>query len=930
MIPPRPSSLRRQPPHTAVAMLLLGALALSACATALPPPGQIVMRDASFPLYELRVASGLRVVVEEDRRSPVVAVVAVVGAGGVNDPDGQEGLAHVVEHMAFRARHAGSASVWTRLEQLGAGRFNAATGLDHTRYETLVPRESLPELLKLELQRLSAPLEGVTEQVFAVEREVVLHELRKQNETGFVGQIFHWVQENSFPAEHPYARPVIGSPESLSRLTLADAQRFAHEHYQPANMTLVITGDVELAAVKALLKQSLPEVWHGAPRPPEASSQQPQPAAEPPLTPRSERLVTHEAALPSPELYLTWVLPGGFDDASAVYNFLNASLSSGLFRAMLDDDDIAGLGTALVPGTRAALLLVRVALNTGAHPERSAERVLTQVSRLWGLEEESGDIKWRMALGAQSRDEVWQRRAFHQLRRSVVIGLALENEDLLTRTIRQAEQTHFSRQARAYGEAELALARFAGSKVTDFASQWLRRERARILLVRPGESRVPPLQSAQRLPPDEEGVTGPRGPLPAVLTGHSPVTSVHLGNGMEVLLVPRPGVPLVSVGVALRGGEVSDKPGVAELAAFASYPKSDLQGQPGDYGLRSSSMLYRDHLRYTLAGASGNVGNMLAILGERMDSMDSAAMLLGIFEKNVLPRRKAVESSPEEQAKRALQRALYGEHPYGHVATAEELATVKQSEVDGWISRVYRPANAVVVIAGEFDPQQLMPLVHEYLGGWKPQGASVEAPPSPALPRPSKRPEVLLTPSPKAAQGHVQIACRLAETTPEAEARYALMASMLGARMWNQLRAQMGATYGFQTHVSMARGGAAHLLLQGVVDTSQLRAAMTAVRTALTAYAQEGVPATEVESARSRLLAEHSVSLSTSRDWVDALLQARVLGWDAEAVTRRPALLQTVTPADLQKEFAACTERLVVGIIGDKGEARAAVQATFP
>ena len=156
------------------------------------------------------------------------------------------------------------------------------------------------------------------------------------------------------------------------------------------------------------------------------------------------------------------------------------------------------------------------------------------------------------------------------------------------------------------------------------------------------------------------------------------------------------------------------------------------------------------------------------------------------------------------------------------------------------------------------------------------------------------------------------------------------MAAVLRERMWHQVREQMGATYGFYTQVSMARGGAAHLGLAGVVDAQQLGAAMTAVRTALTAYAKDGVPAAELESARSRLLAEQAVSLTTSRAWVGALLNARVLGWDADAVTRRPALLQAVSPADLQNEFAACTQRIVVGVIGDESVAKTAVQAAFP
>jgi zinc protease len=874
------------------------------------------MRDVSFPLRDFRLPSGLRVVVEEDRRSPVVAVVAVVGVGGSHDPVGKEGLAHVVEHLAFRARHEGSPSVWTRLEQVGAGQFNAFTSLDHTAYQTLVPKESLPALLKLEAQRLSSPLAGITEQVFAVEREVVRNELRERNETGFIGQVFHWVQETSFPAGHPYARPVVGSHDSLSQLTLADAQRFVRKSYQPENVTLVITGDVDLVAMEALLKESLPEAWHGEGLPLAVSPRLPQPAPEPPVAPKAAKLVTHEAAVPSPELYLTWVLPRGFDEASAVQDFVRESLSSELGRAMFTDGDIAGVAAELIPGTRASLLLVRVPLNTGAHPEDSAEKVLDQVYRVW----EPGG----------AGDVLERQLAFQRMQRTVVIGMALESEDLMARAVRRAELTHFSLDARAYGRTQAALSALDGSKVTDFAYRWLQRDRARILLVKPGESGVAALSSAAGLPPDDAVAVRSQGPLPSALTGTPPVTSLRLENGLEVLLAPRPGLPLVSVGVALGGGEVSGKPGVAELVEWVAFRRSDFQGQPADYGLRSSRQLYRDHLRYGMAGAAGNVGNMLAILGEQLSSMGTEFAVLRFFNENVLPWRKAVDAYPEARAYRAMLQALYGDHPYGHPVTAEDLAKVTQSEVEGWISQVHRPANAVVVIAGEFEPQHVLPLVHQYLGSWGGKGTPVEAPPLSPLAKAAGKPQVLITPRPGATQGHVQLACRLAEATPEAAARYAVMAEVLKARMWRQVREQMGATYGFYTQVSMARGGAAHLMMEGVVDGPQLGASMAAARSALTAYGSEGVPAAEVESARGRLLSEQAVSLTTSGDWVAALMNARVLGWDAESVTRRTTLLQAVTPADLQKDFAACSERLVLGITGDEGTARTAAQAAFP
>ncbi len=898
-------------------LLALLALSLSACATMLPARGTVVMRDVNFPLRDFKLPSGLRVVVEEDRRAPVVAVVALVGTGSSGDPAGREGLAHMVEHLAFRSRHEGSASMWTRLERAGAGRFNAFTGMDYTRYETLVPRESLPELLHLEAQRLSTPLQGITEEVFTVEREVVRNELREGNETGYVGQVFEWVQAASFPADHPYARPVIGTHGSLSRITLADAQRFVRKHYQPDNVTLVITGDVDLEAMEALLKEHLPESWYGSGLPLAVSPRLPQPAPEPPLAPKASKLIAHEAALPSPELYLSWVLPRGFDEASVVQEFVRSSLSVALGRAMLHDGDIAGISSELIPGTRASMLLVRVVLISGAHPDKSAETVLDQVYSVWDT-----------ALAA--RDVLTRQLDFQRMHRNVTVGMALDSQDLLGRAIRRAELTHYTLDALAYGSTQTALEALDGSKVTSFAYHWLQRDRARVVLVKPGESGVPALAAVQGLPPDEETAVRPQGPLPAALTTPVPITSMRLGNGMEVLLVPRPGMPLVSVGVMLGGGEVSGKQGVAEVTEWVSFPKSSYEGSPGDYGLRSFTRLYRDHLRYGVEGAAGNVGNMLAIMSERLSSTGTENEALRVYRENVMPWRKALDADPEAKAERALQRALYGEHPYGHSTSFEELEQVTQSDVEGWLSQVHRPANAVAVISGEFEPQQVLPLVQQYLGGWGSKGAPVEAPPLPAMPAPTAKPELLFTPRPGATQGHVQLACRLPEVTAEAAARYGLMAEVMRRHLWRQVREQMGATYGFQTRVSVARGGAAYLLLEGVVEDSQLSASMTAMRSVMAAYAREGVPAAELEGARSRLLAEQAVSLTTSWAWVDAVLDSRVLGWDAEAITRRPALLQAVTSADLRKEFAACTERLVVGIVGDEAQARKAAQAAFP
>ncbi|WP_275902346.1 M16 family metallopeptidase [Myxococcus eversor] len=906
----RPSPRARR---MTAAVVVLSAV-LGACST-LPQRGQVVMRDVSFPLRDFRMPSGLRVVVEQDARAPVVAVVALVGTGGSSDPAGKEGLAHVVEHLAFRSRHAGSPSVWTRLEDLGAGRFNAFTSLDHTLYQTMAPKESLAALLKMEGQRMSAPLAGVTPEVFAVEREVVRNELRQRNETGYVGQVFSWMHAAAYPPEHPYSRPIIGTHDSLTALALADAQRFARNHYRPDNVTLVIAGDVDLAAVEAVLMQSLPPAWVGTGAPLAVDTRLPQ-VTEPPLKAAAPSIPEYKASVGSPELYISWVLPRSFDEASAIHDFVRVNLSRSLSGAQLTDGDIAGVGTQVIPGTRASLLVVRVPLTTGANPRRSADKVLDRVYETWTQSISAGAV-----LGREFD--------FQSMRRNVITGMVLESEDLMSRTVRRAELTHFMLDVRGYTRAQMALMTIDGGKVTDFAYKWLQRERARIILVRPGESGGASVAAPATLPEETSPVTAEQRITPSMLTALSaPVQTLKLDNGMEVLLAPRPGLPVVRVGAVLGGGSTyGAKPGAAAMASYGAFRESWFEGHASHWGLHVYGDMHKDHERIEVAGTAGNIGNMLALLSEQLATTRTSLEAVKYLQEQVVPWRRAVDAHPEVRAERELMKALYGTHAYSRDATGEEMAQVSWEDVQTWIGDVYRPANTVVVIAGEFDVKTVEPLVREYLGGWKHGPATaVSVPGAPALPEPSAKARTLVTPRPGATQGHLQLACRLPTATPEAAARYSMMAELVSGRAFHEVRSQRGASYGFSASTWVARGGASHLVVEGVVDAQRMTEGAKYVQDLLSTFAtnlDEG----EVARSRSRLLATQAVSFISSESWVQALLDARVRGFSPESLAQRPAHLQAVTAAALKQEFDGCLKRLVVGVVADEAQARTALQA---
>ncbi|WP_244224288.1 insulinase family protein [Corallococcus sicarius] len=164
-------------------------------------------------------------------------------------------------------------------------------------------------------------------------------------------------------------------------------------HYRPENVTLVISGDVDLEEVEALLQQQLPPAWVGTGTPLALDTRLPVQPALPASAPVPQQMPVYTAAVPTPELYLSWVLPRGFDEASAVQDFLVDALEDHLWESMRSDGDIASPSTRVVPGTRASLFIVRVQLSRGDHPERTAEKVLDQVHKAWTLNLEGDSVR---------------------------------------------------------------------------------------------------------------------------------------------------------------------------------------------------------------------------------------------------------------------------------------------------------------------------------------------------------------------------------------------------------------------------------------------------------------------------------------------------------------------------------------------------------
>src|SRR5690606_25684898 len=125
-------------------------------------------------------ANGLRVIVKEDRRAPTAVHMVWYRAGAMDEKDGTSGVAHVLEHMMFKGTQTLKPGEFNQRVAEAGGRDNAFTSLDYTAYFQIVPNRALPEMMRLEADRMANLVLSPDE--FAAEIQVVMEERRLRTE----------------------------------------------------------------------------------------------------------------------------------------------------------------------------------------------------------------------------------------------------------------------------------------------------------------------------------------------------------------------------------------------------------------------------------------------------------------------------------------------------------------------------------------------------------------------------------------------------------------------------------------------------------------------------------------------------------------------------------------------------------------------------
>ena len=261
--------------------------------------------------------NGLRVLLLEDPRSPIVSFQVWYRVGSRDEQRGATGIAHFLEHLMFKGTPTHGPKQFARLVEENGGQDNAFTSQDVTSYFVDIAADKLDLVIDLEADRMQNLLLDPKE--IASEREVVIEERRTRTEDDPGGYLGEEVSSIAFKA-HPYGVPIIGWMEDIKRITPAEIRAFYKTYYVPNNAIVVAVGAFKAADALEKIRRRFGRIPRGKVPPPVLTVEPPQ---------NGERRVTVKKQAELPIVYLAWHVPNQRSDDAPALEVLSTILAGG-------------------------------------------------------------------------------------------------------------------------------------------------------------------------------------------------------------------------------------------------------------------------------------------------------------------------------------------------------------------------------------------------------------------------------------------------------------------------------------------------------------------------------------------------------------------------------------------------------------------------
>ena len=785
----------------------------------------------NIPYEKFTLSNGLTLIVHEDHKTPIIGVSVWYHVGSKNEDPHKTGFAHLFEHLMFNGSENYDDDYFKALKDVGASSINGSTTNDRTNYYQVIPTSALERTLWLESDRMGHFLGALTQEKLDEQRDVVKNE-KRQRENRPYSKVWSHISKRTYPPQHPYSWPVIGSMAHLDAASLGDVKQWFKDYYHPANAVIVLAGDINPQVAKEEVELYFGDINAGKP-----ASQIMDWAAK---RVGSERERIYDD-VPRTRLYMVWNTPGlTHKDADLLdlgMSILGGGRSSRLYQRLVHTEQLATRANAYYMGREiAGQVWISVDLKDGAS--------LTQVESIVN-EEIATFLKKGPKKVELERVKTSQLADF--IRSIELVGGGSGKSGLLA-----YGQLYFNDPG--YYKKSITATEAADRKDVKAATQrWLSSGKYTLEVHPPSSTQTTKLHAS-------------RDKLPKA--GNTPTFQTPkferftLENGLEILFVERKAAPLVEMTLQFNAGYAADSLSVLGNASFSlsmlkqgseKRTSLDITHEEERLGARIGTSNTLDTSQIGLSALSKNLSDSMALFAEvalypafhREDIERTRSLVLASIESE--------KANPTHLALRTLPPLLYGaDHAYGipltGSGTPESVNKIKRHDLVGFHKTWLRPDNATLIVVGDSSLDEIKDLAQNHFGAWRNPTSSlpVKQITEVALP---KNARIFLIDKPGAKQSII-IAGHLAPS-PQVKNNTAisLMNSIFGgsftSRLNLNLREDKGWAYGTGSSLSSAVAQRPYYIY-APVQSDKTAAAMTEIFNELKAFLGDK-PATQDE-----------------------------------------------------------------------------------
>ena len=837
--------------------------------------GAVELSFSKDPLRQFTLENGLKVILEENPTTPVVALQIWVKVGSADENDKEAGMCHFIEHMLFKGTEKRKVREGAKeIESLG-GTINAYTSYDQTVYHvTLASRYA-----DIGLDILSDAIQHSTFDPveFEREREVILEEIRRAQDDPS-RRLFRQTTA-TFYRQHPYRRPVIGYVDTVRSIQRDQMVEFFKRCYAPDRMVLIGVGDFESGEMEKTIRELFRDF-----RP---SSKSPSQRIKEPF-PAEVRSIISYGNVKETYLHIAFPASSAKDEDTPALDVISHILGGGeasrlVQKVKLERELVHSIYASSYTPKDPGLFFIGATLPS-ENMERAIEAVLEEVSRL-GREGVTAEELHRAKVNIES-DLIYGRQTV-QGRAGKIGNYELTADDF------QFEKEYLRRVTLLQNE-----------DIQKISRKYFKNHQLTISVLAPDE-KADFFKNLSLISTVEKGrLDG------APVEARSPVYKTVLDNGIRLIVKENRSVPIVTVQVSFLGGvrlEQEPNNGINHFTAVMLT-----KGTRDQNSLEIAKKVER--MAGSLSGFSGynSFGLTFTFLNQHFE--EAFKLLTEVigqpsFDREEMEkRRRLILASIRQQEDdlgrlvfKLFRKTLYERHPYGmdSLGTLDSVQRLTQKDLSEYYKRMGIPENMVISVVGDVDQRQVVLAAKKGFGDLQAERFRVPF----VLQEPSLQKKRVAELVKRKEQAHFVLG--FLGTSYDHTDSYPLTVlgaalSGQGGRLFRELRDKESLAYALDFVVQQNLDPGLIGVYMGT-HPDKLETAVEAVLRELKKVTEEGLTEDEVARAKKYLIGNFEIGLQTNGAQANQMSLDELYGLGFDHYQRYPQEIEKVTKEDVDR-----------------------------